>query len=191
MRRPMRPDDWLSLREAASFIGKEICGPDWSDKKLDKTNDSDRKVIRSDLYSVFQSVEVKIFIDDGAGPVNFPTIKAHDLCFHIDIQRDAVFFSGDPFPYYCSILRRDLEKYLRRNAATRSSREASADAKAKARHAFIRMFRGPKTMTKNEALDRVCRQFALSKKSALRAWREASTEVLDTAWIKSGRPKKS
>ena len=118
--RPIGRRTWLTLREAACLIGKELLGRDWSDRLLDRTgSDSLLRDIRKDLFAAISSGEVTTLLSDGDDPHKMAPNEALRLSFQIDLTRDCIELRDPTDRWRCELNAHELELFLKKYKRSR------------------------------------------------------------------------
>lgn len=191
--KPILKEHWLSLRDAAELIGREISDGDWSASVLNDPASQMHETIRSDLYTTFESGKVAVFFDDGRNPINLKAEHAVHFALNIDIPNDNIELGqlpGDKFA--CHINQEDLDKFLTKNRSSRSARAHTQKAETECLKWLEGLMRKEskkksKEMYRNEAREK----FGTGFNAFNRSWKKAIENTGSNHWSAEGRPKKS
>ena len=192
-KRPINRKTWLSPRQAASLIGREVLGREWSDHFLDQgENESPIEDILQDLYTAISSGEVTTLLSDGSDPPHVMHPKeTRRLSFRIDLEKDRIELRDPMDIWLCQINAHELEQFLRRYRSTRVETKTRSQRRGDCFNWLCsEMNVGPKDGSKADYLDDAQRKFGISKHDFDSAWGEAIRET-KSDWSKPGRPKSS
>jgi hypothetical protein len=159
---------WLTLRETASRIGRELLVGTWSDRILDHDPD---------------------LIDDGTGPVKLSPKEVRHFAFQIDLVRGHVTLNGSARPFQCEVNTHDLERFLAKYRSSRASYQSTADKEAacsewlRAQMSDQSKQKNNKSSYRSEAISR----FGVSRRAFDNSWDLNAPP----SWRKAGRPRKS
>jgi hypothetical protein len=111
--RPIGRRTWLTLREAAGLIGKELLGREWSDGFLDKPGkESLIDDIERDLFTAMSSGEVTILLSYGDDPHVMKPAETMRLSFRINLAKNRIELR-DPLDLWdCHINAHELELFF-------------------------------------------------------------------------------
>lgn len=189
---PIRKKHWLSVRDAASVIGKFVYGPSWSDFMLDDENSKQCALVTKDLYKAFTSGQVRTFLDDGGDPVRLKEEAVLHFAFQIDLTENSVVLGQLPsHPFDCSVNADDLDRFLKQTNASRAGQKAKDDAEKECHSWLVELMKGDRgNRTKKTFMDEAIAQIGVSQRGFKRAWKDA-IKATQSGWDKSGRPKSS
>ena len=177
------------MRQAATLIGSELLGEDWSDKLLDSESQllSD---IRRDLYTAMSSGEVTVQIHQGDEPHVLHPGEVNRLGFQIDIRNDRIQLRDPGDRWYCLMNTHQLEVFLGKYRHTRSAGTPKIEGERDCADWLKQLMRKypDKPKSKREYHQEAVRRFAISVRAFDRIWAQAVKET-HSNWSDSGRLK--
>ncbi|MCD7059124.1 hypothetical protein [Pelagibacterium xiamenense] len=114
---------WLSLRDTAREIGRELLGDDWHDAILDR----DRKVdstlgeVYKDLRKVLDSTEVTVHLEDHDQRIPLDPKDLYHFASKIDLESNTIKLGRWPGEAFrCFVNAKELADFLQRYRHTRT-----------------------------------------------------------------------
>jgi hypothetical protein len=182
-------ETWLTLREAAALIGRELLGRSWSDQILDRTDDdSVLQDVERDLYTAISSGEVTTLLSDGGDPHKMAPHEALRLSFRFDLTRDCIELRDRTDRWLCQLNAHELELFLRKYKRSRLAPQSPLERKSECFKWLCQEMRASQQGNKNYYRTESKRLFGVSNHGFDAAWSEAITQT-NSGWNKPGRRK--
>jgi hypothetical protein len=181
---------WLTLRDAADRIGRELLRPAWSHRVLDRPRDDPLlDDVESDLYCAISSGEVTTLITRGGDPRVMAPTETQRLSFQIHLAKNWIEIC-DRGDFWAALLNaHELELFLKKYRATRFEETSRVERREKCcKWLCQEMKSGRKKRPKREYLNEAKRTFGVSEHDFDLSWSEADG-ITNSGWSKPGRPK--
>lgn len=188
---------WLSLRDTAREIGRELLGDEWHDAILDRDRRADSTLgeVYKDLRKVLDSTEVTVHLQDYEQRVSLDPKDLYHFATKIDLKSNTIELGRWPGEAFdCFVNAKELSDFLQRHRHTRtgtlSSDERYRQCREWLRDLMVNHPSDTKHPTKTELRAKARQRFQIGKGPFHDAWTEAIGQS-GVDWDKPGRPKTS